>query len=1016
LKPSNILVAPHDGVPVVKVIDFGVAKAMGQRLTEKTVYTRFTQMIGTPLYMSPEQAEINALDVDTRSDIYSLGVVLYELLTGTTPFDRQRFAEAAQDEIRRIIREEEPPRPSTRLSSMRETLPTVSARRRTQPDQLSALIKGDLDWIVMKALEKDRNLRYETVSVFAADVQSYLQDEPVRACPPSVRYRFRKFARRNRRALRGLCAAGLVMLLAAGAAGWMVRDRQIRQEANTQRVDGALAESDDWMKQKRWPEAHAAARRAEGLLAAAEGAANRQDRVDRLLADLAMLGRLEEIRLAAAAVNEIGFDSSQTSALYLNAFREFGLDVEMQSPPEGAKRLAVSGIPVELAAALDDWALDRKAAGPKATPAWTGLLALARAIDLSPWRQALRSALEKSDRQSLLVLASSKATHEQPALTLVNLAQALRLNGMQSEAVTLLRKAQERHPGDFWINHDLGIGLKGSTPPQPEEALRFLTVAAALRPRSPGVQVNLCSALRAGGRIDESVAAARKAIALDADFVLGYSNLGIVLALQASRDLALASLLEASWSRPDFTLAATQPASRRRYQQQVQEAIAAHREAVRRAPGDAGAHYNLGLSLEKGNQLAAAAAAYREAIRLRPDLAWAHNNLGFVLGKLGQWDACLASHREAVRVKPDYAKGYFNLGTALAHRKQWPEAIAAFREAVRLQSDYPRAYENLAFALRATNRLEAAIDAFREALRQDPSNAALQVNLGSLLMRQGQGVAAVAAGRAAISLEPGLAVAHYNLGNALAAQGESAGAVVAYQEAIRLRPNYAEAYCNLGQALKSRGELQPALANLRTGHQLGSRQSGWRYASEEWLRKCERLVELEPKLAQALSGELEPTGGLELLEFAELCSLKHLDAASVDFYERAFAKEPALEHGSSSRNLFRAACAAAQAGCAANETSPSLPARTPAYFRKKALIWLNQELDALSAQEEGSVPAARDTLRRALDRWKTESALALLREPEARARLSKLEQEQWQKLWEKIDRLEREFRTTDRRS
>ena len=143
LKPSNILVAPHDGLPLVKVIDFGIAKAIGQQLTDKTIYTRFAQMIGTPLYMSPEQAEINALDVDIRRDVYSLGVLLYELLTGMTPFDRQRFATAAYDEIRRIIREEEPPKPSTRLSTLGAALSTVSARRKTEPAKLSALVRKD---------------------------------------------------------------------------------------------------------------------------------------------------------------------------------------------------------------------------------------------------------------------------------------------------------------------------------------------------------------------------------------------------------------------------------------------------------------------------------------------------------------------------------------------------------------------------------------------------------------------------------------------------------------------------------------------------------------------------------------------------------------------------------------------------------------------------------------------------------------------------------------------------------
>ncbi len=216
IKPSNILVAPHDGVPVIKVIDFGVAKAIGQQLTDKTIYTRFTQMIGTPLYMSPEQAEINALDVDTRSDVYSLGVLLYELLTGTTPIDRQRLSQAAYDEIRRIIKEEEPPKPSTRLSTMGETLSQVSNCRNIEPSKLSALVKGDLDWIVMKALEKDRTRRYETATSLAADVRRFLAEEAIEARPPSAWYRFQKVAKRNRFAIAtaALVAASLLIGLA----------------------------------------------------------------------------------------------------------------------------------------------------------------------------------------------------------------------------------------------------------------------------------------------------------------------------------------------------------------------------------------------------------------------------------------------------------------------------------------------------------------------------------------------------------------------------------------------------------------------------------------------------------------------------------------------------------------------------------------------------------------------------------------------------------------------------------
>jgi serine/threonine-protein kinase len=184
LKPSNVLVTLYDGVPVPKVIDFGIAKAMGQQLTEKTLFTGFAQFVGTPLYMSPEQAALSGLDVDTRSDIYSLGVLLYELLTGTTPFDQDTFRKAALDEIRRIIREQEPPSPSTRISTLGTTATTVSANRQTDPRRLGKLMRGERDWIVMKALEKDRTRRYDTVNGLAADVRRYLVHEPVEAGPP----------------------------------------------------------------------------------------------------------------------------------------------------------------------------------------------------------------------------------------------------------------------------------------------------------------------------------------------------------------------------------------------------------------------------------------------------------------------------------------------------------------------------------------------------------------------------------------------------------------------------------------------------------------------------------------------------------------------------------------------------------------------------------------------------------------------------------------------------------------
>ena len=261
IKPSNVMVTQVDGKPVPKVIDFGVAKATNQRLTEKTIFTHYGSVVGTLEYMSPEQADISAQDVDTRSDIYALGVMLYELLTGSTPLERGRLREVAYLEILKRIKDEEPPKPSTRLNGSGERLASIAAQRGTEPRRLTRSVRGDLDWIVMKALEKDRSRRYETANGFARDIERFLDGDPVEACPPSTVYRVRKFVRKHRAAL---VTAGtfLAMLVAMSIVStWQaIRATTAERRANEAALRAIAAEKETGSERDRARRAEAEAR------------------------------------------------------------------------------------------------------------------------------------------------------------------------------------------------------------------------------------------------------------------------------------------------------------------------------------------------------------------------------------------------------------------------------------------------------------------------------------------------------------------------------------------------------------------------------------------------------------------------------------------------------------------------------------------------------------------------------------------------------------------------------------
>ena len=490
-------------------------------------------MVGTLEYMSPEQAELNQLDVDTRSDIYSLGVLLYELLTGTTPLENRRLKEAAMLEVLRLIREEEPPRPSTRLSESKDSLPTISAQRHTEPAKLTKLVRGELDWIVMKALEKDRNRRYETANGFAMDVQRYLADEPVQACPPSLRYRLRKFVRRNKATLTAGALVTLSLILGTAISTWLairateaerlandrlVSERAARDALDTARVkqeqqqtgtnrelSDALVEAAGLREKSRtarlgdeepWNQFRAALRRVQGLAgspladpALVGRARGLQVELKQGEAGRRMAARLEEIRLSAAdnAIHVVG----SLRPRYEAAFKKYGLPVFDLNVEEAARRIAASPIRDWLVAALDHCADNHLELIQRLIPVIQRV-----EKDKGPWVRAYYDARLRNDGAALLRLSKQPEALQQPPITLCML--ALRINQDWTSCIALLRQALVRHPADLWINHYLAerVGTK--------EVVGLRRVALAARPESPRLRFLLVQCLRHGGDIDEA--------------------------------------------------------------------------------------------------------------------------------------------------------------------------------------------------------------------------------------------------------------------------------------------------------------------------------------------------------------------------------------------------------------------------------------------------------------------------------------------------------------------------------
>ena len=523
LKPSNILIAQYDNDAVAKVIDFGIAKATGGQLTEKTLFTEFGQIIGTLEYMSPEQAKRNQLDVDTRSDIYSLGVLLYALLTGETPHGGEKFADAAWDEVLRLIREEEPPRPSDRLSGSNQ-IDDVAVRRNTEPKRLTSLIRGDLDWIVMKALEKDRSDRYPSANDFAADIERYLNNQPIVARPASWGVTTRKWLARHRPQVAIVIA---VALCAAVVGGSWWRGNAI-QTRNGQRLSQQLAEDvvsaesalgaaivspigrdAEWLVAEDWHQRIQDQITSDWVADATNDLARSYlQRYATKQAERKVAEEIEEVLVTMAT----SYDLESWSAMEIRMreiFLKNGFDVANDDPMHIAEQIRAHPMADTWSDLLELWIASRAdisgMGGPAATAAnmqpWAEAIYVA---DTEPVRTAIRRFIyeQKRDRQFIDEAIEGVDLKTLSARTLSWLASVYAVAGAEDEMERIFEVALQVHHDDLMLNHDYATMLTRAG--RWNEATRIYHRCLTIRPDVAAIWKSLSVALEKNGESENA--------------------------------------------------------------------------------------------------------------------------------------------------------------------------------------------------------------------------------------------------------------------------------------------------------------------------------------------------------------------------------------------------------------------------------------------------------------------------------------------------------------------------------
>jgi serine/threonine protein kinase/Flp pilus assembly protein TadD len=1028
IKPANLLIESADHSPLTThhsprlwITDFGLAQVQGDARITMT-----GDLVGTLRYMSPEQALAKRVVVDHRTDIYSLGATLYELLT-----HQSAYSATDRQELLRQIAFEEP----------------------RKPRKLNRSIPVELETIVLKAMEKNPVDRFGTAREMAADLRRWLEDRPIQARRPSWRQVAMKWARRHK-PLVGAVATVLFLAALFGGAGllWWTQKRTIAEAE----ARAAVREAQQFMDAEKWSEALSAARRAEGVLAGFGADQDLRRQAEQLAKDAEMALRLEDALvmgselkqtvsqhglLSAMGMFENRFDQEAGVNAFLEAFDWYGLNVESLEPNEVAERMRGSGIRMLLVRAME---YVGGVQGKVRVENWERCIAIARVADPDPWRNRLRDAFEQGqDADALGQLLDSVTGDELPPGTAMFMLDVAKGTKSYERALAISRRVQQRYPGDFWINESLGNGLNSSFVSKPNEAIPFLMAAVALRPQSPGAHFNLANALEKKVQIDEAIAEYREAIRHREDYGSARARLSLLLRENGQWDEAIKECHEAirlckvkAWFYYCLGLALNDKG-------QLDDSLAASREAIRLSPDSPLPHQSLGEALMSSGRIDQAIVEWREAIRLnrmlaethpsltdadknglKQSLAQSHAILGRALRKRGKVREAIAESQEAIQLAPNDPGLHIDLGTALQVNGQLDEAIAAFRESLRLKKDLPRAHSALGQALHAKNLLDDAIAELRRALdlwkdgkgdrfldaHEREAILVTLINLSNVLAEKGYLEEALVEAHKAVELAKEDSRPHENLGIRLLNHGDVNDAITEFKEAIRIDKHSARAYFNLAAALREEGEFKQALDQVQRAHELRTKDpsdpfnsAAWRAKSAAFAKECEYLVQLESRLPAILKGQEKPKDSEESLTLARMCQLnKQLYAAATRFYTDTFISQPQLADNLQAGLRYDAACSAALAGCHQGKDADQTNDKERTRLRKQALDWLLADIAAWQKWFEKEPEKVRPILTERMQHWLKDTDFNGVRGPEAIAKLPESERADWAKLWQDV--------------